>query len=52
MIDYGLKGKFALITGGSHWIGLETSIALAKEKGVKALNPFESSNPSLSAHNS
>lgn len=31
MIDYGLKGKFALITGGSHGIGLETSIALAKE---------------------
>ena len=31
MIDYNLKGKNALVTGGSHGIGLQISIALAKE---------------------
>ena len=31
MIDYKIRGKNALVTGGSHGIGLQISIALAKE---------------------
>jgi len=30
-MDLGLKGKFALVTGGSHGIGLATAIELARE---------------------